>query len=289
MQSFELGAFLDEHLAEFKEEALEKNIDLTIITDFAAHIYLRANAVKIKSLLSTLLKNTMEHSGANRISFSIRQLLRSEKEILLEFSLGDNGCVARTKKFAYLKSLVIARGLIGELNGKSELALSADCGTVINFAISCSLQASAENMPSVNYFPFLKGKKILIVDDNDSNQKTITEVLSSAGIACKAATTGKSAIDLLEQNHSFDLILLDLLMPGMDGFETAIYIRKKLKCSIPIIAIPARDKSWIPLMCKDAGINAVLKKPFTAKKLLDLIIHTLGGVRTETLSVMKIA
>src|SRR4029078_3514031 len=125
MQTFELGEFLNNTLADYNEHAQQKNIELSIITDFAFHITLNGNTGKIKLLLGSILKNTIEHSKASSINFSIRQLLRSDKEILLEFSLEDNGCLARSSnKFSYLRSLVVARSLIEELNGKSELILS---------------------------------------------------------------------------------------------------------------------------------------------------------------------
>jgi len=291
MQTFELGELLNSHLGEYKEYAHQKNVDFTIFTDFVSRISLRGKTQKIKKLLGSIIKNTIDHSKAGSINFSVRQLLRSNKEILLEFSLeSDTSIHNSSKRIAYYRSLVIARSMIEELNGKSELIVSPDSSTVLKFVISCSLVNKMENSSHENKFPSLKGKKILVVDDNEMNQKTIEQFIKNHGMECSMALDGVKAIELLEQDHSYDLVLLDILMPRKDGFETALYIRKKLNSNIPIIAIPARDKTWITLMCKDAGINSILAKPFTAYDLLDRISNTLApAMHTTSLSLMKIA
>jgi CheY-like chemotaxis protein len=291
MQTFELTEFLDSHLAEYKQYARQKNVGLTIITDFVSSITLKGNETKIKFLLGSILKSTIDHSEATDINFSIRQLLRSGKEVLLEFSVEDNGCVSRSaKKFSYFRSLAIARSVIEELNGKSELILSPEQGTVLKFVIRCSLKSNSESISSPGNFSFLKEKKVLIVDDNESNQKTIVRFLSNEGVECTTAPDGIKAIELLEQNNVYDLILLDISMPRMDGFETAGYIRKKLNNTTPIIAIPAKDTDGMSSMCRDAGIDALLKKPFSAESLLNSVNSALAPVlHRTTLPLMKSA
>jgi CheY-like chemotaxis protein len=288
MQTFELGGFLNDSLAPYKEFARQRNIELTIITDFASRVTLRADTQKIRMLLDTLFKATIDNSPTV-INFIIRQLLQFENTILLEFSLEDNGCLcASSKKFSYLRSLVLARSLIEELNGKSELVLEPDGSAMLKFMISCTLKN--EEGGKVNRLSHLKGKKVLIVDDNESNQKTIVRLLETEGFECTVASHGRSAIELLEQNDPYDLVLLDTLMPWMDGFETAGYIRKKLKNNVPIIAMFTRDKTWVPLMCREVGINNSIKKPFGANDILRMINETLlGQISAEMTPLMKTA
>jgi CheY-like chemotaxis protein len=291
MPTFELFEFLNDSLAECKALALQKNIELTIITDFASYISLGGNNQRIKFLLDSILKSTIDNSKATVINFTIRQLLRSEKEILLEFSLEDNGCLSRSpKKFSYLRSFVIVRAVIEELKGKSELMLSPESGSVLKFVISFSLATNPEIVSCKDNLPFLKNKKILIVDDNEMNQQTIGQFLKKEGIDFSIAPDGIKAIELLEQNNVYDLILLDMLMPQMDGFETAVYIRKKLNNSTPIIGMTSKDKAWIPFMCIDAGVDVTINKPFAAEDLLKLINSTLApSFSTTPVSLMKTA
>lgn len=272
-------------LAEQKKYAEQRNIEFTAITDFAFDIALRADKQKIKTLLSNILKSTIDYSGATSIVINVRQLLRSEKEILLELSLEDNGPLARSeKRFSYLRSLIANRSAIEELKGKSEFVTSHDSGNILKFILSCAFVE--ENDVFASGLKFLNGKKILVVDDNEINRIDVAGVLESAGFECTAVSNGIKAIDLLEKSNSYDLILLDLLMPQMDGFETAAYIRKRLKNSTPIIAMPARNKMWIPVMCKEAGIDNILAKPFAANKLLNTINCMLKPVMSNTAPVL---
>jgi CheY-like chemotaxis protein len=288
MQIFELGKFLNRSLVKHKEYAQQKNIELTIVTDFASCLTLKGDKIKIRSLLENILKNTVDNSGATSVIFSVRPLVKSGKEILLEFSLEEDGCILQSSKtFAYFRSLVANKALIEELNGKSEFISSPEGCNIFKFIIGCGLTDTIENYLPDNDLSFLKGKKVLIVDDNEINRVTITQLLQNKGIECSVASDGIKAIQLLEHNNVYDLILLDLLMPQMDGFETATYIRKKLKNHTHIIAMPARDKVWIPLLCKEAGIDKIIKKPFGPNDLLKLINSTLSPVIHTTSTLLK--
>jgi CheY-like chemotaxis protein len=288
MQIFELGKFLNRSLAKHKEYAQQKNIDLTIVTDFASYITLKGDKIKINSLLGSIIKNTIDNSGATSVVFSVRPLIKSGKEILLEFSLEDDGSILQSsKKIAYFRSLVANKTLIEELNGKSEFINSPEGGSILKFIIGCALAGTTENYSHDNDLSLLKGKKVLIVDDNEINRVTIAQFLQNKGIECTMASDGIKAIQLLELNNVYDLILLDILMPQMDGFETATYIRKKLKNHTHIIAMPARDKVWIPLLCKEAGIDKIIKKPFEPNDLLKLINSTLFPVIHTTSALLK--
>lgn len=289
MQTFELGKFLNKSLSEQKKHAQQKNIEFTAVTDFAFDIMLRADKRKIKTLLKSVITSTIDYSAASSIIFSVRQLLKSDKEILLEFSLEDNGSVSKSlDRFSYFRSLVTNRSLIEELKGKSEFVSSPDSGSILKFIIGCEL-IEIENNAFDNDLQFVTGKKILVVDDNEINRASIVQFLQQKGVDCTGVPTGIKAIDLLEQNYAYDLILLDILMPQMDGFETAAYIRKQLKMDTPIIAIPARDKTWITAMCKEVGIGEIIKKPFTGSHLLRLINNMFTPVICPTIPVLKIA
>ena len=289
MQTFELGKFLNRSLVEQKKYAQQKNIEFTTITDFAFDIIIRADKRKIKTLLKSVITSTIDHSAASSIVFSVRQLLKSDKEILLDFSLEDNGSVSKSlDRFSYFRSLVANRSLIEELKGKSEFVSSPDSGSILKFIIGCEL-IEIENDAYDTDLQFLNGKKILVVDDNEINRTSIVQFFQKKNIDCSVAPNGIRAIDLLEQNNLYDLILMDILMPQMDGFETAAYIRKQLKIDTPIIAMPARDKTWVTAMCKEVGIDKIIHKPFAGNHLLKLINNMLTPVICPAASVLKIA
>lgn len=289
MQTFQLGNFLNKCLAEYNTWAEQKNIEFTPVTDFAFDITVTADKTKFSSLLSSAFKSTFRYSGATSVIFCVRQLLQSPTTALVEFSLETNGAIAASPgKFSYFRSLVANRNLIGELGGKSEFITAHGNGSVFKFVIGLALaEAPAESGSSG--FSFLKGKKILVVDDNDINRTTLAHFLEAAGAEPILAANGIKAIERLEKNDVCDLILLDILMPQMDGFETAAYIRKKLKDDTPIIAMPARKKIWIPLACNEVGIDNVITKPFAPSALLSLLNKTLHPLSGENELLLKIA
>jgi CheY-like chemotaxis protein len=108
----------------------------------------------------------------------------------------------------------------------------------------------------------LSGKRVLVVEDNEANQKVIYHMLDKVGIEADLADNGKVAIKLLEDGFQYDLIIMDLQMPEMDGFETTKYIRQNLKLTLPIIAMTASALRNEKIKCMEVGMNEYLNKPF---------------------------
>ena len=111
---------------------------------------------------------------------------------------------------------------------------------------------------------------ILLVEDNEMNTLLASAIIERTGAKITQADNGMDAIQLL-RNQSFDLILMDLHLPVMDGFKTACYIRKNLALTIPIIAITANVVNGEEHRCIEAGMNGFIAKPYTEKDLLDTI------------------
>lgn len=115
--------------------------------------------------------------------------------------------------------------------------------------------------------------KVLIVEDNIINQMLISTILLKESYEVFMADDGKNAIEELAINE-YDIILMDLMMPVMNGFETSEYIRTKMldnKKNIPIIAVSADVTKDIKERCKISGMNDYISKPYTQKDLLDKI------------------
>jgi len=115
-------------------------------------------------------------------------------------------------------------------------------------------------------------KKLIIVDDNIFLQKTILEKLAFfEDINCKfCANDGKDLLKKLEDNHNIDLILMDINMPLINGFETTKKIREK-GITIPIIALTAFDKEEVTEEAISVGMNDIMVKPFEPSKLFQVI------------------
>lgn len=108
-------------------------------------------------------------------------------------------------------------------------------------------------------------QKILIVDDEENIRKVIREYLEFEGFLCFEASNGEEAIKMCKEN-SYDLIVLDIMMPKIDGFTIAKEIRKKQ--SVPIIMLSARSEEYDKLYGFDVGIDDYVTKPFSPKELV---------------------
>ena len=111
---------------------------------------------------------------------------------------------------------------------------------------------------------------ILLVEDNEMNTLLASAIIQGTGAQVTEADNGMDAVQLL-RSRSFDLVLMDLHLPVMDGFETTKYIRKNLCESTPIIAITANVVNGEEEKCLAAGMNGFISKPYTEKELLDKI------------------
>lgn len=118
----------------------------------------------------------------------------------------------------------------------------------------------------------LKGKKILLVDDDIRNVYSLSNALEEEGIVCLIAETGKQAVDILSDGTQVDLVLMDLMMPEMDGYEATIAIRKmeNLK-TLPIIALTARAMKGDKEKCLAVGMSDYISKPVKMDQLLSLM------------------
>ncbi len=120
----------------------------------------------------------------------------------------------------------------------------------------------------------LTGLKILLAEDNSLNQKIANFMLAKNGVEVVTVGNGLEAINELEQNE-YDLVLMDVQMPEMNGLEATEHIRKVMKSDIPIVALSASSFDDELKKCIASGMNAYIVKPIDIVKLSD-IIHTLS-------------
>jgi CheY-like chemotaxis protein len=128
--------------------------------------------------------------------------------------------------------------------------------------------------------PMLAGRKILVVDDDLRNIFALTSVLEQHEIAVLHAETGRRGIDLLRENPDVDLVLMDIMMPEMDGYETTRAIRKLPGCaSLPIIALTAKAMKGDREKCLQAGASDYVTKPVDLGYLFSVMRVWLSGLR----------
>ncbi len=113
---------------------------------------------------------------------------------------------------------------------------------------------------------------VLIVDDIILNRILLSEIVIEIGAECSEASNGKEAIEKIVSND-YDIVLMDIEMPVMNGFETTKYIRTQLpepKASVPVIAITAHDPNFFFEEYQNIGFDRLITKPYTVRKILRL-------------------
>lgn len=185
--------------------------------------------------------------------------------------------------------LYIARSIVDSMGG--HIALQSDLGRGSTFLISVPLEVPAESTAAgaaeENAPPSLSGMNILMAEDNAINALVQTTVLEQADHTVVLASNGQEALETL-CNSDFDLVLMDLEMPILDGFETTIAIRAgqcgEQKKDIPIIAVTAHVLSDVEEHCWKAGMDGFVKKPIDVRELqtsLERILQSRKGRRLQ--------
>lgn len=275
---FELQQAVEEAYYDNKVLALQKRTEFYLMGDLVSQLSVNGSDAQLQKLLHLLFENTLLYSGATEVSLTSRQLLQTQSDVLIEFCLEDNGPNLRSnaRGFKYYRALATARQIIADLKGKSEVMSIPGVKTTLKFVIRYELHKETEETMSTFSCSQLRNKRILVAEDNEVNQKAVAAILKKHGIAFDMANHGKEAIELFENNRdTYDLIIMDLQMPFMDGIQATNYIRKKLKSAIPVIALTAAGLGARQAECVEVGITNYISKPFKAHELVKQIHHAL--------------
>jgi CheY-like chemotaxis protein len=174
---------------------------------------------------------------------------------------------------AITRSLVELHG--GEIHVQSELGR----GSSFNVTLKCEADANSP-APKVNAaeqaaaVPGVPGNpaRILVVEDNQVNQKVVTAVLRKRGFTIELANDGQEALNKLDKSPAFDLVLMDVQMPVLDGLEATRLIRKEQRWKeLPIIAMTAHAMNGDKERCLEAGMNGYISKPVHPSLLLSTV------------------
>ncbi|MEO7801523.1 MAG: PAS domain S-box protein [Ginsengibacter sp.] len=307
---FKLTEVLDNIKAVFKHKVFEKGLTLHLNVNEDVPATLNGDPYLLNQVLVNLIGNAIKftHQGGIQVSISIDS--SSEKEISLCFTVKDSGIgIAPDKIDVIFESfiqanidtsrkyggtglgLAITRQLLDMQQGKITVESELGCGTAFRFYLPYShAKTNSTTFFSSkgvsNYRTLLTGKKFLVAEDNEVNQKVITHVLQKAGGTVEIANNGLEAINYLKENPAYDLIIMDLQMPQMDGYAATKYIRNVMNLSIPIIAMTASALKGEKSKCITMGMNDYLSKPFDVTFIYKRISMLLGEA-TATNTVKK--
>ncbi|WP_298548475.1 hybrid sensor histidine kinase/response regulator [uncultured Aquimarina sp.] len=272
-----------------------KNLEILINSDRELNKQYLGDPFRIKQVLTNLLNNAYKFTdqGSITIDSKITQNGLAEKELIIsvkdtgigitkeqqkfifeEFSQGDDDTEKKYGGFGL--GLAITKKIIKLLNGKIKLESEPEEGSNFSFCIPIKLAktqiSEEENEPlEIQHFT---NKKALIVDDDLSQLDLTSEVASLISLSYDICENGLDALELLKKNN-YDLILTDIQMPKMDGFELLKAIRNNTSYKdLPIIALSGRTDTSVSEY-EEAGFSGSLRKPYAPQALIDLITNIL--------------
>ncbi len=290
---FQLRETVENTLVPFNVRVMEKGLKLGFVVDRSIPDLLVGDPHRLNQILTNLLSNAIKFTEKGEINLEIKMLNYQTDAVALEFSVSDTGIGVAEDKLQYIfesftqaetgitrkfggtgLGLSITKKLIELQHGTIDVTSKTGKGTtftfVLNYAISknegISKKQKDAELETINGNN-LAGKRVLVIEDNETNRKVIFHMLKKVGIESKMAGNGKEAIKVLESENKFDLIIMDLQMPEMDGFETTKFIRKKLNLTTPIIAMTASALRNEKVKCFELGMNEYLTKPFVPAEL----------------------
>lgn len=290
-------------------KAEEKGVQLTYhFYNGIAPAYI-GDPVRLSQVLLNLISNALKFTEKGRVHLDVQLVLDNEDRSVFRFEVSDTGIgIPADKMDSIFESftqasdsttrkyggtglgLTITKQLIELQNGKISVSSEEGKGTTFSVEIVYAksktdieklIETDQSLMAQTNIF---EGVKILLVEDNKINQKVAFYTIQKWGVEIDIAENGNEAIQMLGKEN-YDLILMDLQMPEMDGFETTQFIRHNMAApinKIPIIAMTASAMTSEVGKCLSIGMNDYITKPFNPKDLQQKISSAINKQSMNT-------
>ena len=285
---FELRKCVESVLELFASKAGEKSIELVYQIDDTIPPYIHADGFRLRQILSNLIGNAIKFTHKGEVFIGVSPGMMNNENFELHFNIRDTGIGIKEdyidnlfKAFNQLDSsitrnyggtglgLVICERLVKLMGGTIDVKSQIGIGSVFSFSVQCKKGANVTRFSNtgINGKTF-DHKKVLIIDDNETNLKVLKNQLSKWNIEVTACLSAKDALETFSAQQHFDLVITDMQMPQMDGVELSKQI-KRIKNTMPIILLSSigdEDKEAYKHI-----FNAILNKPVRQLDLLDII------------------
>lgn len=294
---FNLSNSISEILQLFETKIKEAQLQLTFKFDPNIPEFLIGDSVRLNQIILNLVSNAIKFTKKGSINIAIQMLNEDNGNVTLEFSVTDTGIGIPKKNLSTIfdkfqqatnetsnvyggtgLGLTIAKQLVELQGGTISVKSKVDKGSTFSFILSYKKIKSKFETENKEFVPkdlfgspLIKNIKILVAEDESLNQLLISTILEKFGFETDIAGNGKIVLEKLRKNK-YDIILMDLQMPEMNGFETTYHIRKSKSPAIPIIALTANVTTTDVERCRAAGMNDYVSKPINNKLLYNTII-----------------
>lgn len=294
---FRLSNSISSMLHLFETKIQEQNLQLVQDYDKRIPAVILGDAIRLHQIFINLVSNAVKFTPKGKIIFSTRLVREDKENVVIEFAISDTGIGISPENrelifdnfqqatnstsrlyggtglgLAIVKKLVESQG--GQINVHSVLGE----GTTFSFSLNFK-KTNKKAKQDVEYLEAdetIQNVKVLVVEDIPLNQLLMKALLDEFGFEREFAENGRVAIEMLEHNE-YDVILMDLQMPEMNGFEATTYIREVLKLSTPIIALTADVTTVDVKKCIAIGMNDYIAKPVDERILYSKIVNLVSA------------
>lgn len=289
--SFHLKELLENIQSSLNKFALTNNNEFNLEFDDNIPNYLIGDPTKLSQVFLNLINNALKftHNGTVTIVANLVKIKEDKAKInfqIIDTGIGipkdklelvfenfSQGSVEINRKYGGTGlGLTIVKKLVKVLGGKIKLVSEEGKGSTFSFSLPFTIAESLEETPEkvVNYDEEqFRSKKILLVEDNKINQMITKKMLENKGIVCIIIDNGEDAVKLMH-NHEYDLVLMDVHLPGINGTEATKQIRE-FDHTVPIIALTAISLDENRETLLSYGMNDVITKPFIPEEFYTII------------------
>lgn len=297
-ESFSVSEVLSDIEGMLNTEASEKGLDFRVMKDIQDDVVV-GDAIRLRQVIVNLLSNAFKFTSAGgKVTVQLTEKASTPDEGTYTVRVSDTGIGIAPedqkkifKSFEQLGSnfsksqgtglgLAISSSIVHLMGGELKLESQPGVGSEFYFTVTLLKGQLEEN--TLNARPMeqgrIQGMKILLAEDNDLNAEIVTALLSAQGAEVVRVQDGKAALEFIEQEPQvvFDVILMDIQMPEMNGLEASAAIRKidsNYAHSIPIIAMTANAFKEDEKAAMEAGMNGFISKPVDVDHLYSLLIN----------------
>ncbi len=281
------------------ERARDKRIELASLVHSNVPTYLRGDPGRLRQVLTNLIGNALKFTEQGEIVVRVAKESETDDEVVARFTVTDTGIgisesAQRNLFQAFVQAdgsttrkyggtglgLAISKQLVELMGGRIGVNAIPGKGSTFWFTARFGKQTASVD-PAHHPVPTLANVRALIVDDNATNRKILAHQLGWWGMIYDQADSGARALDLLRQaaaeGRPYDLAVLDLMMPEMDGFELARAIKNETTIAATVLVLlTSYGQRGDGAAAREAGIAAYLSKPVRQAQLLDCLQSVLG-------------
>ena len=298
--SFDLHHSLGETMKSLSLRASQKGLELTYYIDPGLPRWLVGDSVRLNQIIVNLLGNAIKFTGCGEVGMRVKLASQTADSVVAELEIFDTGIGIPEDKLASIfepfkqadgsttrkyggtgLGLTISSQLARLMNGNIWVESEVGKGSTFHFTASFEKDHSVEHSQTTLVPPTLENLPVLIIDDNNTNRIILREMVSNWNMKPTTVDGGEMALARMEEacahGESFPLILLDAMMPEMDGFSVAETIKQNPSLAgATIMMLSSAGQAEDAARCRDLGIDCYLTKPVKQSELLDSILNVMS-------------